>query len=360
MPGAARDGATQRVMLMALTAVSPSTIAGNLSGYVVNRPFRDSNVGSNLSSLVGAAWVANRLERELIVDWRGMSQLRDPSINYASEFFALPDRMLGVPVHSAPFLDAQYEEGSPDARWVSPAEARTLAGHDDGSLPRFLVLETYHGLDRVHPGPEATRFRLLRAAFRAVGPSPRIGQVVEEWTKANLEAGFVIGVNVRTGNGAYFKKGMRYADRVDISLFESPRRFLRLLERACRSRLRGLPRLLRDDFQIFYATDSSEMSELLGQLPNAVTRRLAFPPSGAGDLYAFGNNGYSDRDAVDDTVADMFLLARCDALVYNTSLFNQYARVVTGYFGGNHAHFESLVLRKRIEMIARAARRRLA
>ncbi len=316
-------------------------------------------MGSNLSSLVGAAWVANRLERELIVDWRGMRQLRDPSLNYASEFFALPDLLLGVPVHSAPLLDAQYE-GSPDALWASPAEARSLSGQQSSDLQRFLVLETYHGLDRVHPGPEPARFRLLRSAFRDIGPSPRIGQMVREWVDTNLEASFIIGVNVRTGNGAYFKKGMRYADRVDISLFESRRRLLRLLERACRSRLRGLPRPLRDDFQIFFATDSSEMSEILTELPNAVTRRLNFPPDGAGDLYAFGADGYSDRDSINDTVADMFLLAECDALVYNTSLFNQYARVVTGYFGGNHVHFESILLRKRLETIARAARRRLA
>jgi hypothetical protein len=330
-----------------------------MAEYVVNRPFADSNVGSNLSSLAGAAWMARQLGRDLLVDWRGMRQLHDPSVNYASEFFAMPDQLLGVPVHVAPLDDAEYAEGSPDARWASPAEARELANTQNAGLPRFLVLQTYHGLDRVHPGPEAERFRLIRSVFRELGPAPHIARIVDGWARDNLDAGFIVGVNVRTGNGAYFKKGMRYADRVDTSLFDDQRRFLRLLERACRDRLSALPRPLRDSYRIFYATDSAEMSELLAGLPNAVTRRRRFPPRGAGDLYAFDEREYSDRDSVEDTVADMFLLSRCDALVYNTSLFNQYARVVTGCFGGNQLHFESLLWRKRFARRLSSARRRL-
>jgi Nodulation protein Z (NodZ) len=324
--------------------------------FVVNRPFQDSNVGSNLSSLAGAAWVARQLDRDLVVDWRGMRQLRDPSINYASEFFALPEQLLGIRVHEAPVDNAQYTEGSPEAQWASPAEARELAATPNASLPRFLVLQTYHGLDRVHPGPEFERVRLIRSVLREVRPAPRVARLVDDWARDNLDAGFIIGVNVRTGNGAYFKKGMRYADRVDISLFDDHRRFLRLLERACRERLANLPRPLREGFRVFYATDSAQMSDLLATLPNAVTRRRRFPPPGEGDLYAFSDPYYTDRDAIEDTIADMFLLARCDALVYNTSLFNQYARVVTGYFGGNAVHFESLLWRKRAQSVRSRAR----
>ena len=327
-----------------------------MAGFVVNRPFEDSNVGSNLSSLAGAAWVAQQLDRDLVVDWRGMRQLRDPSINYASEFFALPEQLLGRQVHAAPLDDAQYAEGSAHARWASPAEARELATTPTTSLPRFLVLQTYHGLDRVHPGPESERFRLIRSVFRELRPAPRVAQLVDGWARDNLDAGFTIGVNVRTGNGAYFKKGMRYADRVDISLFDDHRRFLRLIERACQQRLQALPRHLRESYRIFYATDSAEMGEVLGQLPNALTRRERFPPPGEGDLFAFADRDNADRAAVDDTVADMFLLSRCDALVYNTSLFNQYARVVTGYFGGNAVHFESLLRRKRAQSALLRAR----
>ena len=325
--------------------------------YVVTRPFPQSNVGSNLASLAGALYVASRTGRSLVVDWRGLSQLRDPETNYFAEFFALPPAVDGTAVAVAPVdgLDYGVDTG---ARWLSPGEARAVAA--DGATDALpLVLQAYHGLDRVHPGPEVERFRLLRAFYRALRPAPAVGQAVEDFTEAKLGAAFVVGLNVRTGNGRYFAQGEPYAGRVDISIFDDRRRFLRTLERGCRSRLRALPRFLRDDFRIFYATDSQEMSELLAHLPNSITRRRVFPPRGAGDTFAFEGDDYTDRDAIVDTLADMFLLARCDALVYNNSLFNQYARVVTGYFGGNLVHIEDLYLRRRPRRTAVALRRRL-
>jgi hypothetical protein len=39
-----------------------------MTPYVVTRPFPQSNVGSNLASLAGALYLAQRLERPLIVD----------------------------------------------------------------------------------------------------------------------------------------------------------------------------------------------------------------------------------------------------------------------------------------------------
>jgi hypothetical protein len=330
-----------------------------MSGYIVTRPYPASNVGSNLSSLAGAAYVARTLERELVVDWRGMRQLRDPELNYFSEFFARPPLLETVPVHYAPFEDGDYSESSPEAEWLEPGYAYLAAADRATDLRRFVVLRSYHGPDRVHPGPESERLRLLERVYRDIAPVPRIVSAIDAWWHENVRAGFVVAVNVRTGNGQYFRKGDQYGARVDISLFENENRFLRLLERACRSRLARLPRYLREDFQIFYATDSAQMSAMLGRLPNAITRRKTFPPRDSGDLYAFGDGDYSDRDAVDDTLADMFMLARCDAMVYNTSLFNQYARVTTAYFGGNHVHFESLVLRKRLRYLAGSARRRL-
>ena len=53
------------------------------------------------------------------------------------------------------------------------------------------------------------------------------------------------------------------------------------------------------------------------------------------------------------------LKARCDALVWNFSLFNQYARVATGYFGGNHVRFESLTARARARRLVGGAVRRV-
>jgi hypothetical protein len=101
------------------------------------------------------------------------------------------------------------------------------------------------------------------------------------------------------------------------------------------------------------------MSELLAALPGSTTRRTTFPPPGAGDTFVFEGGGYSDRDSIVDTLADMFLLARCDALVFNSSMFNQYARVLNGNFGGNQAHIEMLFPSKRLKLSIAAAKKRL-
>ena len=101
------------------------------------------------------------------------------------------------------------------------------------------------------------------------------------------------------------------------------------------------------------------MSRLLSGLPHSVTRRQTFPPPNTGDLYSFDGSQHTDRASVVDTLADMFLLARCDALVYNNSMFNQYARVLTGYYGGNLVHLESLFLKPRLRQLVATARRRV-
>jgi hypothetical protein len=220
-----------------------------------------------------------------------------------------------------------------------------------------IVLTTYHGPDRLHPGPELERYQLLRSFYRCVQPAPEIRERVDSWWADNLDGSFVVGVNIRTGNGRYFGKGMRFENRVDVSLFSQPRRFLHKVERAAGACMRRLPKPLRESSRVFYASDSQEMSELLAALPNAVTRRSVFPPPGTGDTYVFDGTEYTDRESVIDTLADMFLLARCDALVYNTSMFNQYARILKGNFSGNQKHIETLYLRWHTRRLAAALSR---
>jgi hypothetical protein len=326
-----------------------------VGGYVVTRPYTESNVGSNLSSLAGGVWLAQRLDRTLVVDWRGMSQLEDASLNYFTEFFETPSSLLGVPVVYAPAAGVpEYGE-----RWVEPGEARALAAPGSPPPPDVVALRTYHGLDRLLAGREGEAFRFLRSFYREIRPVAAIAAVVDGWAADHLDGAFVVGVNIRTGNGHYFAKGETYHGRVDISILDDDERLLRLLQRACRARARGLPKPLRREVRIFCATDSSEMARLLTRLPNAVTRRGTYPPPGTGDRHSFEGADAAARRSIADTLADMFLLARCDALVYNSSMFNQYARVVTGYFGGNLVHLEGLLLRNRLRWLAARAERRL-
>jgi Nodulation protein Z (NodZ) len=309
--------------------------------------------------MAGALWLARQLERPLIVDWRGQAQLRDKSLNYFTEFFESPSKILGVPILYAPADVGDYVQGSRVSEWIEPERAARLASGVETTGAPLIVCQTFHGLERLPPGPESERFRFLRSFYRAIRPAPRIKDAANSWWSENCDGAFVVGVNVRTGNGQYYGKGMPYAGRVDISLFDDDERFLRKIEDACRARTRALPRQIRDDFVVFHATDSPAMSELLSRLPAACSRRTVYPPPGTGDLHSFEDEHDRDRGSVIDTVVDMFLLARCDALVYNSSVFNQYARVSTGYFGGNLVHIESLFLRKNLARNVAAIRRRV-
>jgi hypothetical protein len=331
-----------------------------MDGYVVTRPFPDSNVGSNLASLAGALWLARTVSRAVVVDWRGLSQLPRPDLNYFTEFFEAPPMLDGVEVAYAPDAAVgDYYPGS-GAAWISPQEARSLGTGETTEAASHIVLQTYHGLDRVHPGPEPERLRQLRSFYRELEPGPEIRTKADSWWHEQTQGSGVIGVNIRTGNGHYFGKGGTYASRVDVSVFENRRRFLRVIEKACGQRVKSLPKERRENTVVFYATDAEWMSELLAELPNAVTRRSLYPPAGTGDTHGFSDDLAAARASIVDTLADMFLLARCDALIYNSSLFNQYARVLTGNFGGNQVHIETLFLRTRSRHLAAAARRRLS
>jgi hypothetical protein len=309
--------------------------------------------------MAGALWLARRLNRTLVVDWRGQAQLRDKALNYFTEFFETRAEILGVPVLYAPVDVGDYDGSSPVARWVEPDEAQRIGARREAGEVTFVVCQTFHGLERLHPGPESERFRFLRSFYRGIRPAEFVRDAADQWWADNLDGAFVVGVNVRTGNGHYYGKGMPYTGRVDVSLFEDGERFLRKIRAACRARARRLPRPLREDYAVFYATDSAAMGELLSRLPGARTRRGVYPPPGSGDLYSFDDEPGLDRKSVTDTIVDMFLLARCDALVYNSSVFNQYARVTTGYFGGNLVHIESLFARKSLAASMAMLRQRM-
>lgn len=329
-------------------------------GYVVSRPFPESNVGSNLASLAGAILLAQKLRRGLIVDWRGMAQLQNKSINYFAEFFEKRSAFVGVPTSYAPVAGAEYDDCCPDTPWLSANEAAAAVR---GELPLddadYVVLQEYHGLDRLMAGSESARFTLLRRFYREVQPTRELRETIDAWADEHFGGRFVVGVNIRTGNGHYFGPGMPYAGRVNIAVLQNEARLARALERAVRRLVGRLPRHLQAASATFYATDSQAMSHALSTLPGAVTRRTTYPPSGTGDLYSFEGSPSDDRASVVDTLADMFLLGRCDALIYNNSLFNQYARVLNGYYGGNLIHVDTLILGSRARLLIATARRRL-
>lgn len=325
------------------------------NGYVVTCPWPESGVGSNLVSLAGAVWFARALGRAVIVDWRGTLFLQDKSLNYFTEFFEPVPQIQGVPVFYAPCpeLEGEVEGVGP----LSLHQAREVI-RCGGSSARYLVLRDHHGPPRLDPaGNPADQFWTLKEFYRFVTPRDFIATEIDRWHAEHLRGSFVVGVNIASGNGD-FAKGETYYGRVDIAIFNKGKAFLGKIERARRLALRGFPHYLRERSKIFFATDAYPMHNLLARLPNAVTRRTIFPPPGVGRAVAdYGQVGHSDHAAAVDTIVDMFLLARCNALVWNFSVFNYYAQVVTDCFNGNMRNIESLYPRFWVRAAAQRARR---
>jgi hypothetical protein len=291
-------------------------------GLLIYRPYPKLGIGTRLLGLAGAVWLARRQRRAVVVDWRGSLYLADPVENYFSALYEHVPEILGVPMLYPPATAAEL---SVDALVYE--------------RPKDIHV---HRLDP--EGDPAEHERFLRAFYESLVPRREIADELERWADEHLRRRVIVGLNVSTGNG-YFDPGSRLEGRVNTEIFRRERRFLRTLERACTDAARKLG-AARDDYAIFYATDSAPMSELLGRLPNAVTRRRVFPPPGVGRRFSdYASIGSSDTDAAADTLIDMLLLARCDALIRNRSLFSNYALVVTGRFGGNVVDLESLFRR---------------
>ncbi len=310
--------------------------------FVVTRPFPGSGIGSNLVSMAGAVWLAGRLRRELIVDWRATDFLQDKSLNLFPEYLDPVEEIQGVRVRYAHAGDPNWSQEGDGVRKLDPSEVgRVIAG---GSEDRFLVITPYHAYERIEAGGNPLeRFRRLRDFYSYIQPCERLRRVIDEFAaEARMDDAFVVAANIATGNGDY-RRGTKAYGRVKVEIFDHERRFLRMVSVARSLAIRRLPRYMRDRALTFVATDDANMRALLMQLPNAVTRRVVFPPPGAGRSFAdYDVPGYTDKDAFADIVCDHFLLARCNAIVRNPSMFSTYALVTTTFYNGNIRNVETM------------------
>jgi hypothetical protein len=299
--------------------------------YLLTLPGRHIGIGSRLLRLADTIWLARRLDREVIVDWRGSLFLADERRNYFTEMFEPVEEIAGVRVHYAPrrFRRAFTVDGFLERHAIHGDYARSAAPTARRVRAKGKVDES-----TLDPGELADYRACVREVYAAIRVRPEIARARDEWHDEHLRGHFVIGVNVSTGNGV-FAPGAQWAGHVDVEVFDDEEAFLRLVQEACDAAAGG------ESYRMFVATDSPEMSALLRRLPGVVTRRTIFPPAGAGRGFsAYAELGHTDREAAAEIVTDMTLLARCDALVCTRSRFNLYARVLTDDFGGNVVRLE--------------------
>jgi hypothetical protein len=309
--------------------------------WIVSNLPQWEGIGSRLRLFSEAVCLGRTFGCPVIVDWRGTGFLKDKSLNYFTEFFVPIPEIMGVQIQYAPSPAlSEYERASQGERLELSLAALASLVAEPPPTPRYLL--TRHSLRLGRSPVHGDGYRAFLADFfRHIIPRAEVTEQLESWYEAHLRGHFVVGVNVSTGNG-FFSPGGLLEGNVNTLIFDDEDRFLRTIAAACERATKDLPPS-KSDYRIFFTTDSAHMAEVLGRLPRAVTRRTVFPPDGAGRRFCdYDALGYSDRAAAVDTIVDMLLLARCNALIKNRSNFNFYARATTGSFNGNMQRFEKL------------------
>lgn len=314
------------------------------TSYIITRPHPESGLGANLLSMVGALYLCERTRRPLLVDWTGMSPLRDKGVNYFTAFFEPLRRWRDVEIAYVNDPDVSAPRVTYDERLVFKPDERDLGDLVAGTVDdRSVWLEAFHyyRVFKRSPLSAADVFYRTREFYQALQPRAVLRRRIAE-ARAPFERRVVVALNVRSGNGE-FEPGKPYWKRVNTAIF-GRRRFQDTLFRACRDCLTGFPPALRSELGIYVVTDSHGMQQRLLELPGAFAVRKRFPPPGTGHQFAdydpqiYGD--YSDVESVNETIVDMFLMAGCSGLVYNESAYNLYAQHMTMCFNGNQKLLE--------------------
>lgn len=308
-------------------------------------------LGACLVTLFRAWQYARRTGRVLVVDWRASLYADDPRVNAFDRLFANRDEIAGVPIVTGERVAAlAYAEPVFPPGWT----AARLHGFPD----RYYTAAALDGVDPERLGSRRAQFRLcldgddlphptvvLHHGLRSPDPVdldgdhfPRVDAAAARRFLADLEpiaevrvaaARFagerlarrpVVGLHVRHGNGELEE---RAAGAFTARLNRDPAALLDAYRTALAAAAgRDAPATL------FLATDSGEVQErFAAAFPNLVVYPKQMPPPGRGALHA-----QAGQSGGHEALAEMWLLAGCDALVHNDSCFTFYP-----LFGADYA-----------------------
>jgi hypothetical protein len=305
-------------------------------------------LGACLVTLFRAWQFARRTGRVLVIDWRASLYQVDPRVNAFDRFFANRERIgevlivTGERVAAADFAEPLYPPGwtvdrlhaFPDRYYSAAAldriEPQRLGSRRDqfelcvaGEDPPQPTVVLHHGLrspdavdlDGHFPAVDAAA---ARAFFAGLEPVAAVRDAVERFAAARLARRPVVGLHVRHGNGEAEERGAptRRLNRDPADLVAA--------YEAALARARAE---LAAPATVFLATDSVAVQEAFAAaVPGLVVYPKSLPPAGRGALHA----APAERRGR-EALAEMLLLAGCDALLHNDSCFTFLA-----IFGGAH------------------------
>jgi hypothetical protein len=283
------------------TPSSAAVFGSSVDGFFVITRKR-TGIGSDLASAAGGYALAVRTGRDLVIDWRESLYLREPD-NLFGRLFDVPEQIgpcrIVVPEHDVePDLSGRTVRfGKHDAHDLDE-ELR----HSGPSLAHHsLITSTIH---------DSRHWRLQQTFLAALTPKPHVVDRIESfWTDA-MRGRVVAGIHIRDGNGEnllfnrseFFRRGLGH-------VFASVRQFLDAADpRPDRILICSDSRLVRERCRSEFGNVAWFGSD------------IGEPGEGRIHTSARGIRG------AEEAVIEMWLLARCDFLLFNPSWFSYYAQ----------------------------------
>jgi hypothetical protein len=283
-----------------------------------------TGIGSDLVSVVGAIAYAALTDRDLVIDWRDSRYVADPKINMFGELFIAPRAFddVGVVLASATFSDKTLPG---PVRQVTSKSESFEAFHAEMECEARPVAESVVITRPMHHLPDTADQKRWLSAIK---PAARIAAAIDGFYNAHMQGHPVVGIHIRHGNGEALGSGRddliqrSVDDLVDLSIAE----FAEM----------DLP----EDTRYFVCTDSQELRDAFNaRVMNVISydSRIGSAKSGPIHTSDYGLQG------AEDAVAEMWLLARCDRLIYTPSWFSHYARIV-GEFSAEPVNLDTVSL----------------
>ncbi len=285
--------------------------------YVIS--IRRAGLGDRLICLAAGWRYARDTGRTLVADWRHCRITPDPGENGFQRCFRPTTFLAGVPfigdeqVTTMHFPKPRYPEGwnrdSVLRRGRRPRSVLHFRPKVDFEAERRFAVDTIRS-GRDMPVPTIVFDRCVndglvdltdaRTFFSALRPANRICEQVEAFHRTFIADRRIIGLHVRHGNGGDIGTHAPFWNSVDDAISR------------CERAVHHVRRVVGDDAIVFLTTDSSDVQGRLEAVwPNLLARAKTFRPPGAGELH-LGPDAWSGRD---DTLVEMLLLARCNALI---------------------------------------------
>jgi hypothetical protein len=306
--------------------------------FVVSR--RTAGLGDCLISLCGAWHYARQTGRTLVIDWRWSRYVRERNKNAFAVFFEPLTEVEGVPVISDDSVATLKYPSPIYSRHAKKKGLKRLLGqiahnlietklpfvfnYQKAAADELAIIRSAQ--DVVEPTiifrcclPAFPMAHEAHALFLAhLKPQKAIQDEIDRYARENFAGRKVIAVHVRHGNGGNILNHRKHW------LDES-----RALDEICH-KIQSAQAELGGDRLVFLCTDSRKVLEFIrSRVPNVMAREKYFRPDNRGELHARKTiSARNGSDSGREALIEMFLLARCDALLCypEGSYFSYYAR----------------------------------